>query len=497
MARKSIYVNGWAYCATFIIIYTLFVSYLLTGTLYEYCVESASMTPFYLNAVFVHDTVTNPWGLFVFLSEGLMASFSTPWIGTAIYILLGIVLAALIACSVAPKGALRNPHPMSGIALCVPVLLLIPFVSGGYTIFTNKQHGDEFAWLFLLLVVFAVLAVLRRFLPMKSLSMPIGRVMSGIISFVVLLAAMFYTYSETCRDENFTAIITMKHAIERGDYNAVLEEAAKHPEPTRLQVMFTRLALFATGQSGEATYTYPDGDAPYDTEQASLMTRVIGATLLYYNYGKLNYAYRWAMEDMVEYGERPAYIIYMYKIAVMNGENELAARYTETLRTSPFYRNAAHIPDAERVRIGLLTNYTNSLEGDRTLIERYLLDGFVATVGGNEQMQQLTLDASLVLKDIPTFWPVFANLAKRCISDNTRIPRHYQEAALLFSRLRGTPDLTGLPLDPAICQQFEELVAASAANSHMGEDYNASALRPRFGGTYWYYYFFVNDLKAR
>lgn len=495
MARKSIYVNGWAYCATFIIIYTLFVSYLLTGTLYEYCVESASMTPFYFNYVFVRETISSPWGLFVFLSQWLMASFSTPWIGAVAYILLGIALALLIAYSACPKDFLRNPHPLLGIAFCVPVLLLIPFVGGGYDIYTNKHHGDEFAWLFLLIFGFALLAVARRFLPTKSISMP--KVLSGVLSIIALLSAMFYTYAETYKDENFTAIITMKHAIERGDYDAVLEEAARHPQPTRLQVMFTRLALFATGQSGEATYTYPDGDAPYDTEQASMMTRVIGATLLYYNYGKLNYAYRWAMEDMVEYGERPAYIIYMYKIAVMNGENELAARYAETLRTSPFYSNAAHIPDAERMRIGLLTNYTNSLEGDRTLIERYLLDGFVATVGGNEQMQQLTLDASLVMKDIPAFWPVFANLAKRCIENNTRIPRHYQEAALLFSRLQGRPDLTGLPLDPAICQQFEDLIAASAANSHMGEDYNASALRPRFGGTYWYYYFFVNNLKAR
>ena len=497
MVKKSIYVNGWAYFAAYIIIYILFVSYLLTYQLFEFCIESASMTPFYLNSIFLHETLSNPWGLFVFLSRGLMSSFCVPWMGTALYILLGIVLALLVACSISPKCFWRNPHPLFGILFCIPVLLLIPFVSSGYDIYIDKQHGDGFTWLFLLIFSFTILAILRRVLPIKDVCLKGKRIVSAVIAIVVLLSAMFYTYTETYKNENFTAILTMKHAIEQEDYDVVLNEAIKHHSPTRLQVLFTRLALFISGLSGEAAYTYPDGDTLYDTEHSELITRLIGATVLYYNYGKLNYAYRWAMEDMVEYGERPAYLIYMYKIAVLNGEDELAAKYAAQLHSSPFYKHLANLDVKEKERISQLTNYTNSLEGDKSLIERYLMESFATTKGGNEQMQQLTLDASLVLKDISNFWPVFANLAKRCIADNTRIPRHYQEAALLFSRLQGHPDLTGLPLDPAICQQFENLIEASATNSHMGEEYNASALKPQFGGTYWFYYFFVNDMKAR
>ena len=57
-----------------------------------------------------------------------------------------------------------------------------------------------------------------------------------------------YVWMGTMRDANFRAITDMKQAIERQDYQHVLDIASEGKEtPTRLQVMFTRLALLKTG----------------------------------------------------------------------------------------------------------------------------------------------------------------------------------------------------------------------------------------------------------
>lgn len=54
--------------------------------------------------------------------------------------------------------------------------------------------------------------------------------------------------------------------------------------------------------------------------------------------------------------------------------------------------------------------------------------------------------------------------------------------------------VSDLPIDPAISQRFQRLVEAS---SRMGDNAaNATILRPEFGNTYWYYYFFVEGLKT-
>ena len=77
-----------------------------------------------------------------------------------------------------------------------------------------------------------------------------------------------------------------------------------------------------------------------------------------------------------------------------------------------------------------------------------------------------------------------------------RIPRHCQEAVLLFMtagrlQLGKVPDvrLYGRQLDPAVVQRFAEFSAALAR--HRGDrDEARRALAPLFGNTFWYYYAF-------
>ena len=138
-----------------------------------------------------------------------------------------------------------------------------------------------------------------------------------------------------------------------------------------------------------------------------------------------------------------------------------------------------------------LLRYNDMLDGDGGLVEMYWLQSMAYSQGGSREMVDMSLMCNLITKNIPGFWPRFFQLLPTW---KGHIPVHYQEAALLFSRLQGTPDISRLPIDPGIRQSFERLIEASAQNGD--NQSNAVTLRPEFGGTYWYYYFFVEGLKT-
>ena len=64
----------------------------------------------------------------------------------------------------------------------------------------------------------------------------------------------------------------------------------------------------------------------------------------------------------------------------------------------------------------------------------------------------------------------------------------------MVAQLQGGSPIPDLPIAPTVQQRFQRLVDASA---RLGDNTaNAAALRPEFGDTYWYYYFFVEGLKT-
>ena len=326
------------------------------------------------------------------------------------------------------------------------------------------------------------------------------RLWTTVLSVIVFAAAGVATYTRTFHDANFLDLLSMKHAAEEGQWEQVLQIAKNsEQEPTRAQVCLTRLALFKTGRMGDELFVYPEGAAEYNAPQQNQWLRLMIGPLLYYHYGKTGFAYRWAMEDLVEYGERPAYLRYLHSVARLNGEEALAQRYERTLARTLFYKPTASLwgpgycthEEAEAESIRPLLNYTDQLDGDNGLVEFYLLHSFALSEGGSREMVELSLMDGLITKDLTGFWPRFLALLPTW---QGHIPTHYQEAALMVAQLQGGAPVSDLPIDPAISQRFQRLVEAS---SRMGDNAaNATILRPEFGNTYWYYYFFVEGLKT-
>ena len=337
-------------------------------------------------------------------------------------------------------------------------------------------------------------------------SLPLGGAGGGLLHSSFLLALSILVFLFSGKDKNFHNILKMSQAVDAGNWQEVVD-VARNSEvpPTRAEVLFRNLALQQLGTSSETMFKFEDSDAGYKSARKHQYLRLMAARQLYYFYGKVNYSYRWCMEDMVEYGLRPTYLQYMTKCALMNGEMDLARKYLTELKDAPFRADfvekySAYIDhpqkmeeDAEMQGIKRLMNYNNLLDGDAGLIEVYLLNSFALTEGGSREMVELSLQCNMILKDINGFWARFLALLP---TFGDHIPLHYQEAAVLFSALENKYDISKLPIDQNVKERFMKLVQESEMNSSRGDEANAQLLKPSFGDTYWYYYFFVKGLKT-
>ncbi|MBR3454097.1 MAG: hypothetical protein IKH26_02120 [Bacteroidaceae bacterium] len=491
-----------------------FCLFVLLGLRKEYLEEVAGMTPFYLSPTFT----TQTWGQgfmggITWCSTALCACMTNPVLGASLLTLLLTLLSLLI------RYVLRVKWQWLPLCFIPSLWLLGNFTSRGYELYTSKDSGTEFNMLFIAITITAIMAPLSAWWTNRTKKTSKNSATSQtniskkttpnsktpVIYFVVSLLGMtlmaWHTYHRTFKDENYRNILRMKQAVDKNDWQQVLDIARQQsPDlpPTRIQVCYTRLALYKLGLSGESTFSYPDGDADYATPNVNQYLRLIAGPQLYYFLGKPNYAYRWCMEDMVEYGLRPQYLSYMLRSSLLNEEKTLAEKYARQLNAHPFYHiDYEHDYEAEVKAIQPLLEYNNILDGDGGHVEAYLLQNYATMRGGTREMVTLSLDCALILKDINDFWPLFIKMLPVWEHENgNKIPRHYQEAALLFANLQGNIDLSQVNIEDNIKEQFNNLIAEANANSQYGDEYNATRLRPLYGNTYWYYFFFTTGLKT-
>ena len=329
---------------------------------------------------------------------------------------------------------------------------------------------------------------------------------AGGVALIVGLGLIFWY-----RDPNFRAEIKMNHAMERLEWRKALDIAKKQKQtPTRLIVLNKNLALLKLGKAGDEMFHYLDGgEVPKSPLQIRLMQ--VGGKMLYYHYGRMNFCYRWCLEDAVEYGWKVDYLKYMVRTSLVSGEPELAKKYIRTLKKTLFYRDWAEkyekiannlelvAKDREMASILPLYQYEDQLDGDNSLVEIYLLNYFAHNYSGvtTPMFDEAALMCALTLKDIPTFWNCFFRYANSHKAD--RMPIHYQEAALLYGNLEKNVDISNMPFDKMVDARFKDFMrfAQKHAVENVERDPEAKKLfYDRYGKTFWYFYFFIRDVKS-
>lgn|SRR5574344_786916 len=321
-----------------------------------------------------------------------------------------------------------------------------------------------------------------------------------------LLILVFCAHHFWYKDGNFRKELAMNRCIENLDWDGVLSVARDETdEPTRLMVMYKNLALFRLGRAGNEMYQFLDGakpsNAPFDVHMMQ-----VGGKMIYMHYGKLNFCYRWCLEDGVEFGWRVDYLRYLVKCSLLNGEIKTARKYIEMLKHTLYYKDWAEgyerylrhpslmKGDAEFKPIFHMLGYRDNLDSDNTLVEMYLLKSFAHDISYDPIYQEQTLISAIQMKDIPLFWPRFTQYAQ--MHPHQHMPKHYQEAAFMYGNLEHKVDISHMPFDQDVVQNYKDFMDFAQQCQGMTTEQMKTAFYPRFGNTFFYNYFLIRNLKS-
>lgn len=323
-----------------------------------------------------------------------------------------------------------------------------------------------------------------------------------IISGIPALAAVIMVPIHRFNDSNFRTLVAVEHAYEMDDTDDVLELCCEQERPIRSIIMYRNVELYRRGELLDRMFQYTwDSDTIHSRNQR--MNTYISGPRVYQMYTFWNFSYRRAMERFVKYNPSYYDIKIMATDAICNREYTLADKYLSLLEHTLYYKEWAQyqrylLDDAvlkENPVYKLHKQIVVVPEGalDNTeYCEYMLLKHFTNLYINTEQRAVLSIAAALVLGDEDVFWKLC--LATYKAHSDVVLPRHVQEAALLFAFKRQNPKLYEqiqmmVGKDGAVCQQFLRNEGLFARLLSQPTEADMSTLEALCPGTYWYYYF--------
>ena len=307
-------------------------------------------------------------------------------------------------------------------------------------------------------------------------------------------------------DRGFHTVLGMEQAVSRQDWDKVLKLAKKEKDPNRVHVLYRDVALYEKGILLEKMFQYPDGDAPLHTLAQFPISNICGVPVLYYC-GMINPSDRLAMEYSSTFCKSIHYYKYQAKTALVSGEYELARKYLDMVdanwfqgewvrRYGAFLENPALMEaDGEFQRLRpLLRNAPKDFEASGPLQEM-LFAHFAEPDYVNESVFEWQAAFYLIQKDSDrTLYSLFNRLE---LLPDAPIGTALAEGAALFASEAGDADLmravTSLLRNrSSILQRFSQFGKAANNTRDSDSEETKEWFAAHYGGTYWYYYLFVD-----
>lgn len=307
------------------------------------------------------------------------------------------------------------------------------------------------------------------------------------------------------KDENFHHEVKMQRLVENTDWEGVLQEAAtQQDEPTRAIVMMRNLALSRLGRQADEMYQYKNGSKRINAPFNMRMLLVAG-TLIYYQYGMLNYCNRLSTELGVEFDWRAEHYKYMARCALLNGEKQAARKYINILKHTLFFSDWAKwaenlvdhpeliAKERELEPITHMMRYPNILSDDQGFVERFLMKQLAScSYPADPIFQEQSLLASLWVKDPELFNYHFSRYIQQ--HPQGPMPIIYQQAAYLFGKLENRPDLDRMPFSQGVKDEYNKFMEAAASCDGLDIEEARERLYLLYGNTYYYDYYLMSNL---
>ena len=379
----------------------------------------------------------------------------------------------------------------------------------GLPLFFISERHAEFYIPYLLLALFMVVMVcvakgvkeVKEVKEVKGVKAWMPWAVQAAVLVVVTWGVVHFWY----KDENFHHEVKMQHLIAQTDWEGVLQEAStQQDEPTRAIVMMRNLALTRLGRQGDVMYEYPNGSKAYNTP-TPIRQMLVNGTLIYYQYGMLNYCNRLCTEMGVEFGWRAEHLKYMTCCALLNGEKKIARKYINLLKRTLFFDEWADraqqllnnpkliAQDREMEPITHMLHYANVAGSDDGYVERFLMNQLAKSSYSQDPIfQEQTLLASLWVKDPAVFWYHFKDYVS--LHPQGPIPTAYQEAAYLFGMIEGRPGLDKMPFSPGIKDSFNKFFQEFSKYEGMKAEDVRKQAGPLYSNTFYYDYHIMSHL---
>lgn len=317
----------------------------------------------------------------------------------------------------------------------------------------------------------------------------------------VIVMACIPVYANN--DSNFHTLIAVEHAYEVGDTDKVLELCVAQESPIRPIIMYRNIELYRRGELLDKMFQYTWQSDTICTRNERMATMMV-APRVCEQYTFWNFSYRWAMERYVKY--KPTYVDtrIMAKDCIYNGETEVADKYLSKLDNTLFYKDWA---ERQRCLLNPKTLREDSIYKLHTQLvvvphgaldntpscEYMLLKHFCNLFVNTQKRAEMSIAAALVTFNEDVFWKM--TLAKVNATPGVTLPRHVQEAALLFTLKRNNPRLMEqiklmVGADGQVCQQFERNIDLLTRLCTQPTQMDVETLKTLCPGTYWSYYFY-------
>ena len=414
---------------------------------------------------------------------------------------------------------------ISSLAGTLIPLLLAPIVFVGTTTYNlangwtiglpEKNFGITLLKMQLPLMLAMACLIIFPFL--RLLCGLLGKKSSLIIQSAALAAAIAIPSSFWFRDDTFKAELGMIHSVNNLEWNKAVDifeelqnKHAQDPswQPTRVLVLLKDLSLIKTGQEGERAYAFDNGSQTQNSDCIIPMSLQI-SKILYFHYGIPGMSNKWCGEEAILYGNNYSTYKYYSMIAILLNDTILAKEYLNKLKKTIFYRKWANeqlrlcddqsliVQTAPYDMILPLMCYDDMVTSDKDGCEMFLARHFngLKPRKTTPLYDRVALFYAMESKQTDLFWTRFISFLNS--NKTSSLGRNYQEAAYLFSVINNSKTLETLPFDDKTKELYSSFMkkAIKVGNINTSLEKARSVFPANLRHTYFFYYYFVNELQ--
>ncbi len=335
-------------------------------------------------------------------------------------------------------------------------------------------------------IPFWVLAIVSVLIPLC------GKYLNkALVPVLCAVSGILFTYSLMFSDKNYIDEIRMVRHAEADNWQEVLHVAEESKQPTHTMVMLKNIALTNEGGLLDRSFKLCNhGVDVHNPDSLHIGLLNIASPLVYYNYGKSNYAIRLSYENAVATGFSPFYMKMISRCARATGEKKLEERYTTLLHHNLFYGNWQPAPVTNTIN-ELQKSFADEINGVENNCERYIIDSFShASDTVSKAVSEQALFYSMIRRDSGRFWAALRKYVK--LHPNDKFPLHAQEAYIMFMDKSPEEKRMMLPVEQPVFNRYkqfweslEKMARSGVKIENIGEN-----MREEWGDTYWWYNIF-------